>query len=167
MDGAGRDAKHRRNLANGHVAVVAENDHDSVVGRELPEPGTEHHALVGSRDLIAGDSDVRGDVTHAPTCRLPKPISARVDEDAGEPGIEASRIPELVPVLPRADERVVSCVLRVRFVVQDRPREPVAGVEVPVGERTEGGCCCLPTFVARTPTAYNGERSTWHFVRHI
>ena len=68
-----------------------------------------------------------------------KPISAGVDEDAIEPGVESLGIAEPAMLLPGSYERVVGRIFRLLCVAEDEARQPVGIVEARTHEPLECG----------------------------
>ena len=120
------------------VAVVAERDDDSVLGRQSRDGVGQEVAVVRLSEWVTGrDRDLGRDVRGLPA-RGPQPIATRVDEDPVEPWLEPRRVPQRRPLPPGLLERVVRRVLGIGRVAQDRAGQAIGGVEMVIGQAQEG-----------------------------
>jgi hypothetical protein len=121
------------------VVVAAQDDEHLVVRIEAVQRLLQVDSVVdGARVVRRRERVLQRDVSGIGSCSTPLPISAGVDDDALEPGIELRVVTKAVPLAPGRDESVVDGILRLEWVTQDHVRKPVAWIEAPLGEAAEG-----------------------------
>lgn len=122
-----RRAHRASHLVHVHVAVVAENDRDALVGVEIAERPIERVAVLdGAMGVMRGSPlSCRIQVVVASVLSSTDPIAARVREDAAEPGVETVGIAEAWELTPSAGECVVGRIFGLLRVVEDEPGQPV------------------------------------------
>lgn len=76
-----------------------------------------------------------------------------MDQDAAEPVLEARWIPEGRPLAPGLDERIVRGILGVIGIAEDGECQPIARLELPVGESSEGSLAGRPSAGLDDPLA--------------
>ena len=127
-----------------------------MVRAETPEGALEAVALVDlPMGVMRGSAlSCRSQVVVASMGAPSETISAGIDEDPSEPGVEAIRIPEPMVVTPCPDERVVGRIFRLLCVAKDEAGQPIALVEAPFEQPLEG----LP------PSSLDVDREDLRFV---
>lgn len=135
----GADPEVHRDLVDSQVAVIAQRDHDSVIGPKPGERAAQRIAVVGlSVDISPAALQCGRQVLSPPACDATNAVSARVDQDSVEPVLERCRVAQRPPLAPCLDKGVVGGVLGLGPVADDRPREPIGGVEVLIRQAAEG-----------------------------
>src|SRR5207247_10126409 len=86
-------------------------------------------------ERVAGrDRDLLGDVLRLPARRALEPVTAGVDKDSVEPGLEARFVAERGALAPGLDVRVVGGVLCLGGAAGDCASEPVRRVDGAAGK---------------------------------
>ena len=140
-DGAYRCADRTRNLLHREVAVIAKDDSDPVIGTECREGAPDRVAVIDEVMGVRRGRRLSCSIQIVVASELPstKPISAGVDEDAIEPGVESLGITEPAMLLPGSYECVVGRIFRLLCVAEDESRQPVCIVEARTHEPLECG----------------------------
>ena len=122
-DRPGRQAERIGDLGGLPVEVMAEHDHDAMIGRQLPKRSFDPVAVVDiDRGVVVCSASSRSPAVRARPLRLAITVT---DEDARRPGVEQGRVAERPQVAPGVDQRVLDRVLRLVDVTQDPERDPV------------------------------------------
>lgn len=144
------------NLINAQIAVVAKREYDPMVGPQALHSRPQQVAIMGWAELVnCYRMRLCPKVVTATPRNLPKAISAGVHQDPLEPALEELGIAELRPIAPGGDEGVVRRILCLRALPEDRMRETVAGVQMPIGKVTKCG-------FARGPRESFGDSAILH-----
>jgi hypothetical protein len=133
------DRETRGDVVDRQVLREAEGDDHAQVDVQPGDCEPELLSVVRGGERVTGGGrldDARDVDDGRPTAKA-QAVAIRVDHDPGEPRVEPGRIPQRSPVLPGPYERVVNGVLRLDRVVEDRPRQPVTGVQVLLREPAE------------------------------
>jgi len=127
-------------LFDGEVAVIAKDDGDAVVDAEPAEGALERIALDdGAMGVIRGSRASRSiQILVASVSASAKVVTAGVDQDPAEPGLEPIGISKSPVVPPCANERVVGRIFSLLCVAEDEKGEPIRLVEVRPAQPLEG-----------------------------
>lgn len=138
--GAYRRTDQARNVLNGEIAIEAKDDGDAVVRAEAAEGALQRIALVDLAMGVMWGTRLRcsSQVVVTSMAASAERVSAGVDEDAAEPGLESLRIAEPVVISPCSDERVVGRIFSLLGVSQDEAGEPIRLVEASFEQPLEG-----------------------------
>ena len=128
-------------------------DDNGAVFRRQPSEGVLERGTIGDgvcriRIEVGGD---QGAESCVPAARATRLCVAGIDDEAMEPGVEASRLAEGRQVAPRADQGLLGRVLGAMGIAKDAIREGVAAVDV---GRSEGRERVWSPVAARTTSWY-------------
>lgn len=171
LDGADRAVEASANRLEGQVGPEVQDQHDALVVAERPDRTKQLIVSVDPAEWVI-DDDGPGDGIkgqEADLAAAAEPISADVDEDPVEPGIEARGIPQRRRRPPRSDQSILRRVLCLGLIAQDQAGEPKCPVQTAVGEvehaprcdvsglfrscRIDAGCrtvACCPDHIHKT-----------------
>ncbi len=137
FDRSNRCPRPFRNRVEWKVEEIAQDDHDPVVRAQIPDCLPQRLAFASVPELVCRR------VNHEPANgrgpSSPKSVAADVDEDSAEPCAGVLGVPELAPVLPRANQRFLDRVLRLGMVTQDDRGSSVGGRELSCDQVRERG----------------------------
>ena len=165
LDGALRDAQHRRDLLDGPALPVVQDQDGAQRERQALEGALqliEVGRFVGDAGAAAGGlvrlgDEADGDLVDG---RAPAPAPggpAGVEVDPPEPGVEPLRVAQLADVAPGVEQGVLGGVARVGLAAQDREGGPEGGLDPAIHESLEGD----PVALARPPDEVDPGRELW------
>ena len=130
-----------RDLLEGEVRPVVEDDDHTLVGIEGGEPAEQGIPFGNGAEWVRGDGriDARAERDERDRPAATKPIAAAVHEDAVEPGLKAFEVADRSRGAPRSQQCVLDRVLGFEGIPQDQPCQAIGAVQVATSKLQEPG----------------------------
>jgi len=125
-----------RDFCDIQILGKTEHDHDPVIGTQAGDDLPK--SVILAAYFAGSEVDPRNDCLASCRSAPAKAIAANVDNDAVEPGVEPTLVPESRPACPGLHGGVMDGVLGLRVSGKNRRRQSVGTVQSRLGQTIEG-----------------------------